>query len=84
GGTLDVGAAGRLQGNGSVGDTAVSGTVAPGNSIGTLNVAGNLVFNPGSTYEAEVDAAGRSDRIIASGAATINGGAVQVVAGAGN
>ncbi|MCH3857744.1 autotransporter-associated beta strand repeat-containing protein, partial [Campylobacter jejuni] len=42
GGTLDVGAAGRLQGNGSVGDTAVSGTVAPGNSIGTLNVAGNL------------------------------------------
>lgn len=84
GGSLDVGAAGRLQGNGSVGNTTVNGAVAPGNSIGTLQVAGNLVFNPGSTYEVEIDAGGTSDRISASGSATLNGGTVQVVAGTGN
>ncbi|MGE8658230.1 MAG: autotransporter domain-containing protein [Achromobacter sp.] len=84
GGSLEVGAAGRLQGNGSVGNTTVNGTVAPGNSIGTLQVAGNLVFNPGSTYEVEIDAGGASDRISASGSATLNGGTVQVVAGIGD
>lgn len=84
GGRLAVTANGRLQGSGTVGDTTVAGTVAPGNSIGTLNVAGNIVFNPGSTYEVEIDAAGQSDRIVAAGTATINGGAVNVLAGAGN
>ena len=83
GGALSVGAAGRLQGNGTVGDTVVAGTVAPGNSIGTLNVA-SVTFNPGSTYEVEVNAAGQSDKIVAAGAATINGGTVRVLAGAGN
>ena len=84
GGTLDVLSGGRLQGSGTVGGTTVSGTVAPGNSIGTLNVAGNILFNPGSIYEVEVDAAGQADRIAASGTATINGGAVNVLAGAGS
>ncbi|WP_275299820.1 autotransporter domain-containing protein [Achromobacter ruhlandii] len=84
GGALEVGAAGRLQGNGSVGNTTVNGTVAPGNSIGTLNVAGNLVFNPGSIYEVEVNPAGQSDRILATGSATLNGGTVQVHAGVGD
>ncbi len=84
GGTLDVAAAGRLQGNGSVGNTTVNGSVAPGNSIGTLRVTGDLVLNPGSTYEVELDPAGSADRIVATGTATLNGGAVQVVAGSGN
>ena len=84
GGTLTVLAAGRLQGTGTVGNTIVSGTIAPGNSIGTLNVAGNIVFNIGSTYEVEADAAGLADRIVASGTATLNGGTVSVLAGAGN
>ena len=84
GGTLTIGAAGRLQGNGRVGDTTISGTVAPGNSIGTLQVAGNIAFNPGSVYEVEIDAAGRSDQIVASGTATLGGGTVQVVAGLGD
>jgi fibronectin-binding autotransporter adhesin len=83
GGTIDVLAGGRLQGIGTVGDTIVSGTIAPGNSIGTLNVAGNITFNPNSTYEVEVNGAGASDKIIASGTATIDGGSVQVLAGAG-
>ncbi|MDX8455575.1 autotransporter domain-containing protein [Mesorhizobium sp. VK9D] len=84
GGTLDVRAGGRLQGIGTVGGTTVSGTIAPGNSIGTLNVAGNAAFNAGSIYEVEVDAAGQADRIDATGTATINGGTVTVLAGAGN
>lgn len=84
GGVLDVWTGGRLGGAGTVGSTVVSGTIAPGNSIGTLNVAGNITFNPGSTYEVEIDAAGASDRIVATGTATINGGSVKVLAGAGN
>jgi outer membrane autotransporter protein len=84
GGTLNVLAAGRLQGTGTVGNTVVNGTIAPGNSIGTLNVAGNIAFNAGSIYEVEVNAAGQSDKIVASGTATINGGSVKVLAGMGN
>jgi autotransporter-associated beta strand protein len=84
GGRLAVSAGGRLQGIGTVGDALVSGTIAPGNSIGTLNVAGNITFNSGSTYEVEIDAGGASDRIVATGTATINGGSVNVLAGAGN
>lgn len=84
GGTVDVLTAGRLQGTGTVGSTTVSGTVAPGNSIGTLNVAGNIVFNAGSVYEVEVNPAGQADRIVASGTATINGGTVSVLAGGGD
>jgi len=79
GGALDVLAAGRLQGGGTVGDTIVAGTVAPGNSIGTLNVAGDIEFKTGSTYEVEVDAAGQGDRIAATGSALIGGGTVEVL-----
>ncbi len=83
GGTLNVLAGGRLQGNGTAGHVAVTGAVAPGNSIGTLSVAGNLVFNPGSTYEAEVNAAGQSDLISVAGSTSINGGTVNVLAASG-
>ncbi|AYV48185.1 hypothetical protein C1707_19025 [Caulobacter flavus] len=83
GGTLDVWSGARLQGVGTVGTTVVSGTIAPGNSIGTLNVAGGITFKPGSVFEVEANAAGQSDRIVASGAATIQGGTVKVLAGAG-
>ncbi|MCA0400286.1 MAG: autotransporter domain-containing protein [Proteobacteria bacterium] len=83
GGTLDILTNGRLQGSGTVGNMSVSGTIAPGNSIGTLNVAGSVTFNPGSIYAVEIDSAGQSDRIAATGAATINGGSVTVLAGVG-
>ena len=84
GGTLNVLGAGRLQGSGKVGAATINGTIAPGNSIGTLNVAGDIAFNTGSIYEVEVNAAGQSDKILASGAATIKGGTVKVLAGAGD
>jgi len=83
GGTLDVWSGARLQGVGTVGTTVVSGTIAPGNSIGTLNIAGGVTFKPGSIFEVEANAAGQSDKILASGAATIQGGTVKVLAGAG-
>ena len=33
-------------------------TVAPGNSIGTLTVSGNVSFASGSTYQVEINAGG--------------------------
>ncbi|WP_305879377.1 autotransporter outer membrane beta-barrel domain-containing protein [Bradyrhizobium sp. 41S5] len=86
GGTLAVDAGARLQGNGTVGPAtlAAGATIAPGNSIGTLNVAGNLAFAPGAIYETEVNAGGQSDRVVASGLATLAGARVNVLAGSGN
>ena len=75
--TVNNGAA--LGGNGTVGSVAVlsGGTIAPGNSIGTLTVHGNYVQAAGSTYQVEVNAASNaSDRIVASGNATIGSGAL--------
>jgi outer membrane autotransporter protein len=76
---------GTLGGTGTVGGiNAVSGAVAPGNSIGTLAVAGNVAFGPGSTYQVEVNATGAADRIDATGTATLTGGLVQVLAEQGD
>jgi len=68
---------GTLGGSGTVGNvTANSGsTIAPGNSIGTLNVAGNANFASGTTYAVEVDDAGDSDLLHATGTVTIDSGA---------
>lgn len=73
-GTLDVLADGRLQGTGTVGTTILSGTIAPGNSIGTLTVNGDYTQLAGSSYEVEIDPSGKSDLIDVSGAAKIEGG----------
>ncbi|RDJ19606.1 autotransporter outer membrane beta-barrel domain-containing protein, partial [Bosea caraganae] len=83
--SVAVSGTGILGGSGRVGavDVQAGGTVAPGNSIGTLNV-GSITFAVGSTYQVEVNAAGQGDRIVAAGLATLNGGTVGVLAGAGN
>ncbi|MDH7795536.1 MULTISPECIES: autotransporter domain-containing protein [unclassified Beijerinckia] len=75
-----------LSGTGTIGALymGTNSIVAPGNLIGTLNVVGNVIFNGGSIYQVELNAAGQSDRIAAGGTATISGGSVQVLAGAGN
>ncbi len=74
---VTVNKGGTLGGAGRVGALlANSGaTVAPGNSIGTLNVAGDVRFEAGSTYAVELSDSS-SDRIVAGGQATLNGGTV--------
>lgn len=80
-GSVEVLALGRLQGTGTVGSTTVAGTIAPGNSIGTLAVNGNYTQLAGSTYQVEVDPASTaSDLLRVSGSATLGAGArLQVV-----
>ena len=69
-----------LSGAGRFGGLVTNGGIlAPGNSIGTLNVNGNFIQN-GGIYQVEVNTAGQSDRINVAGRATINGGTVQVLA----
>ncbi|KAA0943541.1 autotransporter domain-containing protein [Pseudomonas sp. ANT_H14] len=51
------------------------GTVAPGNSVGTLQVAGDVALQAGSTYAVELTPT-RSDQIVAGGKAVLGGGTV--------
>lgn len=70
---------GTLGGSGTVQSIAVgNGIVAPGNSIGTLTVAGNATFNSGSVFQVEVDSAGNSDLLDVGGFASL-AGTVQVL-----
>lgn len=72
-----VAAAGRLHGTGTLADTTVAGTIAPGNSIGTLTVNGDYVQQAGSFYEVELQAPSASDLIQVNGNATLQGGTVR-------
>jgi outer membrane autotransporter protein len=84
GGTVAVtggalGGFGTLTGALTIG---AGGTLAPGNSIGTLSVA-DIILDAGSTYTVELDDGGfvagtNNDLIDAAGTATINGGTVHV------
>ncbi|MGV8998402.1 MAG: autotransporter outer membrane beta-barrel domain-containing protein [Parvibaculaceae bacterium] len=82
GGTLSVGDA-RLAGSGTVGSVTLGNgsVIAPGHSgVGTLNVAGDLTFDAGSTYEVEVDPAhGTNDLIHVTGTAYLNNASVEHV-----
>ncbi|WP_371347480.1 autotransporter domain-containing protein [Ancylobacter sp. IITR112] len=71
---------GFLGGNATVGDLVVGtgATVAPGNSIGTVNVLGTTVFEAGSFYEVELSGL-TSDQIVTD-TLTLNGGTVVVSA----
>lgn len=72
--TVNAGAA--LGGNGTVGTTLINGgALAPGNSIGTLNVSGNLTFTAASSYMVEVSPTA-ADRVNVSGTATLGGATV--------
>ncbi|MGE1173082.1 autotransporter serine protease [Pseudomonas sp. BW7P1] len=77
--TVTVNDSGTLGGSGRVGALIANngGRVAPGNSIGTLNVAGDVSFAAGSTYAVEVSPTA-SDRIVAGGIATISGATVSL------
>ena len=82
--TVTVNNGATVSGTGSVGGLVVQsgGTIAPGNSVGTFNVSGNLLFQAGSLFAAEVQASG-SDRIQATGTAAL-GGTLQIINLGGN
>ncbi|MEO7223996.1 MAG: autotransporter domain-containing protein, partial [Devosia sp.] len=62
-----------LHGNAGLKSLTISGgTLAPGNSIGTVTVAGNATIGANTVYEVEVNAAGASDKLVAGGTATID------------
>lgn len=94
GGTMQVNG-GRLQGTGQVGNTTnfTGSTIAPGNSIGTLLIAGNYTGS-GGVLEMEALLAGTgspADRLLITGNATgstmvnvINTGGAGALTGAGN
>ncbi|MDM8346874.1 autotransporter domain-containing protein [Pseudochrobactrum sp. sp1633] len=92
GGTALVGAGGKLGGSGTVGSGAGSvvtvasgGVFSPGNSIGTLSVDGDLVFEAGSRFEVEVNPQGtESDLVHVTGTAYLNGGAVAHIGAGGH
>jgi outer membrane autotransporter protein len=76
--TVTVESGGILGGIGTVGAIMAQsgGTVAPGNSIGTLNVAGNYTPAAGSVYAVELSGSGQADLVSATGVATIANGAL--------
>lgn len=80
-GTIDVAKltlnGGRLQGTGNVisavaAATNTAGTVAPGNSIGTLTITGNYVQGAGGILEIELTN-GSSDKLVVTGNASLAG-----------
>ncbi len=73
--TVNAGAA--LGGIGTVGNTTINGgTLAPGNSMGTLTVQGNLVMTAASTYLVEVSPVA-ADRVNVTGTASLGGATVK-------
>ena len=75
---VEVSGSGVVGGDGTVQSLNVlsGGTVAPGNSPGTIHVFEGVTFASGSKYAVEV--AGTQSDLISAGTATLNGGTVQV------
>ncbi|HEY5541856.1 MAG TPA: autotransporter domain-containing protein [Candidatus Binatia bacterium] len=71
---LTVATGAMLAGNGIVSSTTINtgGIIAPGLSIGLLTVQGNLVFQTGSAYFAELSPS-NADSIVVTGTATLAG-----------
>jgi autotransporter-associated beta strand protein len=68
--TVDQG--GTVGGIGTLPTTLINGTLSPGNSIGTINVQGNLAFGPTGTYLVELSPKA-ADHTHVSGTATLAG-----------
>ncbi len=79
-GLVSVVAGGTVGGTGTIDHVVVDvgGVLAPGNSIGTLNVAGSLTFSAASSYMVEISGAS-SDLTRVGGAVTLGGATVVVV-----
>ena len=85
-----VGPAGKLGGSGTIGgDVTNQGTVAAGNSIGTLTVGGDFTQAAGSAMDVEIDDGGttpgvNNDLVSVGDTTTLNGGTVNVIAAPGS
>lgn len=78
---MTINSGGTLAGSGTIGGLTLNeGTLAPGNSIGTLTVVGEATFNDGSTYVVELNDGGNvpgiNNDLVVADTATINGGAI--------
>jgi fibronectin-binding autotransporter adhesin len=82
--TLTINSGAILGGVGIVNDVINNGILAPGNSIGTINIAGNYTSNNGSILEIELDDTGSSDKLEVTGDANINGGDIKILPDAGS
>ena len=85
--TATVFSGARIGGAGTIGGLDVLGgaTLAPGSATpySTLRITRAAIFEPGSTFAVNIDAAGRSDSVTVGGTATIEGGTVSVSPAAG-
>jgi outer membrane autotransporter protein len=75
-----------LGGTGMLGPVTVNGggVYAPGNSIGTQTVHGKFALKRGAVYEVEVNAKGKSDKVIVKGTVNLTGSTLRVLAAKGN
>lgn len=86
---VTVGSGATLGGNGTIaGDVTNDGQIAPGNSIGALTINGNYSSSPNSTMAVEINDGGNvpginNDVTVVNGAATLDGGTVEVQAAPG-
>jgi len=60
-----------LNGSGSIiGHTVIGGTLGPGDMIGTIEISGNVTFQPGSTFQVQADPT-RADELIVGASGNI-------------
>ena len=67
---------GQVVGNGTISGSLNNsgGTIAPGFSVGTLTITGNLSFGGNSTYECELNSSSAlADKIVANGVSIASG-----------
>ncbi|MBI5272731.1 MAG: autotransporter domain-containing protein [Chlamydiia bacterium] len=72
-GLLTIVSGATLSGSGTVGNVTNSGTISPGNSLGTIHVNGNLSLQPSSQLSIELAPGGFSDAIAVTGTAQLDG-----------
>ncbi len=70
---------GRFQGTGTTASVNNNGVLAPGNSIGAIDVTGDLALNAGGTFDVEIMSDNTSDLINVAGDVFL-GGNLQVTA----
>ena len=78
GGLLVAQAGTTLSGVGTAGTLDIFGTLATGNSIGTMTTTGDVTFRLGSDFQVELAADGTNDFLNVGGTATIEGGTLSI------